>query len=124
MRLSRFQQAKLDAAFGRADREAALRKQGGKCAYCLCRLTLKNTTRDHKKPRAAGGLDHKSNIAAACAPCNKLKGATPYNTFMRMISHPKAGEPIAFRLVWVSRRLNRRLDLMEQRVMRAAGRKI
>lgn len=123
-RLSKFQQSKLDAAFARADRESALKKQGGKCIYCLDPLTVKQVTREHIKPRSAGGLDSKDNIAAACAPCNRLKGSTPYGKFMRLISEPRSGEPIKYRLVWFSRQLNKRIALMEKRVMRAVGRKV
>ncbi|MEN5275811.1 HNH endonuclease signature motif containing protein [Brucella sp. TWI432] len=122
-RATRFQQRKLDAAFARADREAALRKQGGKCAYCLSRLTLKTATRDHIIPRSAGGLDHRNNIVAACEPCNKLKGSTPLALFLRMISRPRPGEPMKYRLVWFSRQIEKRLDVMEKRVMRSVGRR-
>ncbi|NKW09996.1 HNH endonuclease [Ochrobactrum tritici] len=103
--------------------ESALKKQGGKCIYCLDPLTVKQVTREHIKPRSAGGLDSKDNIAAACAPCNRLKGSTPYGKFMRLISEPRSGEPIKYRLVWFSRQLNKRIALMEKRVMRAVGRK-
>ncbi len=42
---------------------------------------------------------------------------------MRLISEPRSGEPIKYRLVWFSRQLNKRIALMEKRVMRAVGRK-
>lgn len=122
-RLSAYRQARLDAAFAKADREAALRKQDGRCRYCLDPLTLKQVTRDHKTPRSAGGLDHKSNIAAACEPCNQTKGSIPFDTFMRLITAPRSGEPMQFRMVWVSRRLNTALIKMEKRLDKALGRR-
>lgn len=124
-RLSKFQQSKLDAAFARADRETALRKQGGRCAYCLDPLTVKDVTRDHKKPRASGGLDHKGNIAAACRSCNQLKGSIPYGEFVRMITtdKPRPTDPLMVRLIWSARRINKRLMQMEDTLMRAVGRK-
>jgi len=121
-RLTTHQQRKLDAAFARADREAALRKQDGCCKYCLCKLTYKSATRDHVVARAAGGLDHSDNIVASCLPCNRLKGKMPVKQFVRMITFPQPGEPIAFRMVWVDRRLNKALMEMEKNVFRATGR--
>lgn len=119
-----YRQRKLDAAFARADREAALRKQNGRCKYCLCQLSYKTATRDHVVSRATGGLDHRNNIVAACLRCNSLKGSMPVKTFVRMITFPETGEPMAFRMVWFDRRLNRALDEMERNVLRAVGRKV
>lgn len=119
--LSRFQQQKLDAAFAKADREAALRKQGGRCLYCMDPLTLKQVTRDHKQPRSAGGLDHKKNIVAACGHCNSVKGSIPFKQFVKLIEHPQPGDPIRYRLIWMSRRVNTRLVLMRENLMRAVG---
>ncbi|THK33994.1 HNH endonuclease [Ensifer sp. MPMI2T] len=122
-RASKHQLKKLDAAFARADREAALRDQNGRCAYCLDPLSYKEVTRDHVVPRSAGGLDHRSNTAAACAPCNKAKGSMAVELFKRMISDPRPGEPMKFRMIWVSRRLNKALIDLEKRIMRRLGRK-
>lgn len=121
--LSRYRQKKLDAAFARAQRVAALKAQDGRCAYCLDPLTAKQATRDHVRSRASGGLDHSSNIKAACQPCNSTKGCMPYDLFMRMITSPKPGEPWVFRMIWVSRRLNRALMRMEKNLSKATGRK-
>lgn len=120
-RLTRFQQKKLDAAFARADREAALRAQDGRCAYCLTPLTYKSVTREHRVPRSAGGSDNRENIAASCAPCNKLKGSLPEKQFKRLIHEPRRGEPIAHRLVWVDYRLNLALMRLERNIKRRMG---
>lgn len=120
-RISACQQRKLDAAFAKADREAALRKQDGRCKYCLCKLTYKNVTRDHVVSRAAGGSDHRENIVAACARCNGLKGKMPAKQFVRMITSPQSGEPMPYRMIWVDRRINKALDEMEANVFRAMG---
>lgn len=120
---TRHQQRKLDRAFAKADREAALRKQEGRCAYCLAPLNYQTVTRDHVTPRVRGGLDHRSNIIAACSPCNRLKGDMPYGMFMRLISSPRLGEPMAYRMVWVSRRLNTALIKLERNLDRILGRK-
>lgn len=118
--LSPHQQRKLDAAFARADRAAALKRQDGRCKYCLCRLNHKTVTRDHVRPRSAGGSDHRNNIVAACESCNRLKGSIPVKQFMRLICNPFPGEPMAYRLVWMSRRINAALVRMEKNIMRRA----
>lgn len=116
-----YRQKKLEAAFAKADREAALRKQDGRCKYCLCKLTYKNVTRDHVISRAAGGSDHRDNIVAACAPCNRAKGSMSIKLFLRLITSPQPGEPMQFRLIGVDRRLNKALMEMEKNVFRAMG---
>lgn len=119
-RISDYQQAKLDRAFARADREAALRKQNGRCEYCLCELSYKTATRDHVRPRSDGGSDGRNNIVAACNRCNQLKGAMPVKKFTRMVRFPERGEPIAFRLAWMDRRINAALMRMKKNLERYA----
>ena len=120
-RATRYQQSKLDAAFAKADREAALRKQDGRCKYCLCKLSYKNVTRDHVVARASGGSDHRNNLVAACLRCNGAKGKMPVKLFVRMIMFPQRGELMSFRMIWFDRRLNKALDEMEANVFRAVG---
>lgn len=122
-RLTKFQQAKLDAAFAKSDREAALRAQNGRCKYCLCQLSYKTATRDHVKARAVGGTDERNNIVACCVRCNVVKGKTPVTLFTRMITRPISGEPMRYRLIWVDRRLNAALIELEKNVMRRVGRR-
>jgi 5-methylcytosine-specific restriction endonuclease McrA len=118
--ISAYQQRRLDAAFAKADREAALKKQDGRCKYCLCKLNHKSVTRDHVRPRSAGGSDQRNNIVAACSPCNRLKGSIDVKRFMRLISSPQPGEPLAYRLVWMDRRINAALMRMEKNITRIA----
>lgn len=118
--LTPHQQRKLDAAFARADREAALRKQDGRCKYCFCKLNYRNVTRDHVRPRSAGGSDQRSNIVAACERCNNLKGRLRVELFLRLISDPWPGEFLAYRLVWMDRRINKALMRLEKNLMRYA----
>lgn len=122
--LTKYQQARLDQAFAKADREAALRKQDGLCKYCLCRLSYRTVTRDHVKPRSAGGGDNRNNVVAACAPCNRAKGSIPFADFMRLITDPRPGEPFVFRMIWVDRRLNAALHRMRKNLLRAVGVKL
>jgi 5-methylcytosine-specific restriction endonuclease McrA len=43
------------------------------CAFCGCKLTFKNGTRDHIIPVSRGGKNVLSNLAASCKTCNLKK---------------------------------------------------
>ncbi len=43
------------------------------CRYCLRHLTPESATIDHVIPRSKGGPTQKSNLVAACRPCNAQK---------------------------------------------------
>jgi len=118
--LTAYQQRRLDAAFARADRAAALKKQEGRCKYCLCELTAKTVTRDHVRPRSPGGSDQRNNIVAACGRCNRLKGSISVERFMRLITDPRPGEPVVYRLIWMDRRINQALVRLHRNLMRRA----
>lgn len=54
----------------------------GKCVHCNTRLVVGDdgrargsATLEHIKPQAQGGTDALANLAIACAPCNRQKGA-------------------------------------------------
>jgi 5-methylcytosine-specific restriction endonuclease McrA len=49
-------------------------REGGRCAYCGCKLTMRQATKEHVIPRAMGGQDTLLNVVAACEPCNGRKG--------------------------------------------------
>lgn len=66
-------------------RESAWTEQNGRCAYCLSVLTRDRVTDDHVLARKNGGTDHKSNIKAACKPCNRLKGHTSHAGFIKIM---------------------------------------
>ncbi len=114
--LNRYQQSKLDAAFMRSWREDARRDQKSFCFYCEELLTAKTATADHVVARHVFGLDHRNNIVAACAACNKLKGHMPEKEFRRLIEKPVSGGRIDFWVTWFRRNVNRRLRLMEKRL--------
>lgn len=48
-------------------------REGGKCAYCGCSISLRQTTKDHVHPRSKGGKDVLLNVVAACEACNARK---------------------------------------------------
>lgn len=119
--LSRHQQRKLDAAFERADREAALRKQRGRCKYCLCKLSLQTVTRDHVIPRSAGGSNQSHNIVAACEPCNRAKGSMPVKDFEKKVASPTYDDPIWIWMRHMDYRINKALITLEKRILRRMG---
>lgn len=50
-----------------------------RCFYCGAGAVIA----DHYTPKALGGTDAKSNLVAACAPCNSTKADDPPEVFMR-----------------------------------------
>ncbi|MEI9428711.1 HNH endonuclease [Mesorhizobium sp. Cs1299R1N3] len=113
------QQQKLDVAFLRAYRDDARASQESLCDYCRDKITARTATADHVEPKAAFGKDHRNNIVAACGHCNRTKGHMPAKLFRRMIEEPKSGEPLVFRCINARLRINRRLELMEKRIVKA-----
>jgi 5-methylcytosine-specific restriction endonuclease McrA len=55
----------------RKARQAVLKRDGYRCRYCGAPAT----TVDHVVPRSRGGSDDPTNLVAACARCNRAKGA-------------------------------------------------
>ena len=115
--LARLEQARLDRAFIRVYREEARTKQDNKCRYCRERLTAKTCTADHYQPRKAFGNDGRSNIVAACEPCNKAKGHMPPKIFEERIQRPQHGDPYPIWIAWSRRNINIRLEAMELRLL-------
>lgn len=58
------------------------------CAYCGKRFARHDLTRDHIKPRSAGGEDVWMNCVAACFRCNNAKGSTPVHEFRPLLFLP------------------------------------
>lgn len=69
-------------------RQAAWRRQGGRCLYCTRLLALPEVTADHRRARIKGGGDEASNIDATCHGCNQLKGKFSYQGVLRAIHAP------------------------------------
>ncbi|WP_029000938.1 RNA-guided endonuclease IscB [Azohydromonas australica] len=76
--------------------EYLLAKWGRRCAYCDAEgVPLE---KDHIVARARGGSDRVSNLALACRPCNRAKGAQDVGEFLahaparlaRILAHAKA----------------------------------
>lgn len=59
-----------------------LRRQKYHCYYCNVQVSRKHpvghpnkATLDHRMPRCRGGSNLRSNLVAACEPCNARKGS-------------------------------------------------
>ena len=61
-------------------------KEGDRCTYCGCKELLYLTV-DHIIPKAAGGSDAKNNQEILCIMCNRLKGAKPKATFVKVMKN-------------------------------------
>lgn len=114
---------KLRDAFFKAVRTERLKEFGGKCAYCCEPLTAKTVTADHYYPKSKGGKDNRGNIFPCCSPCNRLKGSMSAGAFKKRVkSATYCIDGLDWTMARVRRNLNKRLDRMEQRVMKAVGR--
>jgi hypothetical protein len=58
------------------------------CAYCGNRFHRQALTRDHIRPRSAGGEDVWMNCVTACFACNNAKGSKPVHEFHPLLFLP------------------------------------
>lgn len=112
---------RLDHAFNKAQRAAAVTEQGGVCLYCRRPINSRTATREHRVARKNGGTDQKANIGASCEPCNRLKGHMSEAAFKSRIKHPAHGDDIEAWLAWSRRRVNLAVERMGKHLARATG---
>lgn len=61
-----------------------VQRQNGKCLYCGAMITFKTCEMDHIVPRkGVGSTNTRTNFAAVCAECNRLKSNTPFAVWAR-----------------------------------------
>jgi len=60
-----------------------LERDGWQCHYCCGRLTLEDSSLDHKIPES-------ENLIASCERCNQEKGSLPYDDYI-MIWERRSG---------------------------------
>lgn len=63
------------------DRKKVFDKYNGHCAYCGCKLTLKDMQVDHITSKRNGGTDDISNLNPSCRLCNHYKRAEEFSTW-------------------------------------------
>lgn len=73
-RRRRHRQRAAAGSYTRAEWEAVVRKQRGRCADCG--IKVKRLTVDHIVPISKGGTNYIINIRGLCQPCNSRKGAS------------------------------------------------
>lgn len=54
-----------------------------KCVYCEKDLEEKNSTLDHRYPRATGGISITDNLFVCCPKCNGKKGNLTHEEYMK-----------------------------------------
>lgn len=65
---------------------------GKRCPYCsmiMTRGTYHFPTRDHIRPRSAGGKLTPDNCVIVCGPCNVAKGSKSLERFAAALEHKK-----------------------------------
>ncbi|MCI0440286.1 MAG: HNH endonuclease [Chloroflexi bacterium] len=66
------------------NRVAILRREQGRCFYCLRAITPTNYSIEHVLSRP-NGSNHYWNVVAACRSCNNRKGATSALDYVRLL---------------------------------------
>lgn len=65
-------------------------RDGYRCAYCGCQISIHSVTKDHVIPTSKGGKDDLLNVVASCYPCNAKKAdRTPQEAGMRIRVSPR-----------------------------------
>ena len=73
-----------------AERQQIYEKFGGRCAYCGCKITIKEMQADHVIPLHLGGADDISNLYPACRACNHYKSTYTVEKFRVVIQRAPA----------------------------------
>lgn len=78
------------ASFTFPSKRNILVREGFKCAYCGCALTMGSCTKDHVVPLSKGGRDVLLNVVASCWKCNNVKAdRTPDQASMKLLVKPR-----------------------------------
>jgi hypothetical protein len=65
-----------------SNRQAILRREGGRCFYCMRSIDGATFVIEHVTSRPEGANSYR-NVVAACRACNNRKGAMPATDFLR-----------------------------------------
>jgi len=69
----------------KALRQAIHAREGGRCFYCLKRLTPSSRCLDHVVPRSQWGTNSYRNLVSCCRECNSQKGQCRAEDFLRAL---------------------------------------
>jgi len=79
-------------------------RDGGKCRYCNCEVSLRKFTFDHVIPKSKGGTGVWTNIVVACLKCNqKKRNRTPKEAGMTLVGpveRPKSIPTVDVLALW------------------------
>ena len=64
-------------------RQALHEREGGRCFYCLRRITRHRRCLDHVVPLAEFGRNSYRNLVSSCLECNSQKGERSAEEFLR-----------------------------------------
>jgi 5-methylcytosine-specific restriction endonuclease McrA len=84
-RLLRSKVFKDDGLKSKASRRAIHVREGGRCFYCLRRLTPLSRCVDHVVPRVSFGSNSYRNLVSCCLRCNSQKRDRPAGDFLRWL---------------------------------------
>lgn len=107
VRLLRFVRSRLSGKHVPFTRWNIYQRDSYTCQYCAEQLPSDELTFDHVVPASHGGTRTWENIATACYPCNRRKGArTPEEAGMKLIRTPVKPAPSpVFRVTFGMRKL-------------------
>ncbi len=66
-------------------RQSIHEREGGRCFYCLRRLTPQVRCLDHVEPRARSGNNSYRNLVSCCLECNSQKGEGGAEDYLRWL---------------------------------------
>lgn len=73
-------------------RMEAVQRQNGKCLYCGDKISFGNCEMDHIVPRKGiGSTNTRTNLAAVCSKCNRLKSNIPFASWCEMDAAKERG---------------------------------
>ena len=77
--------AETDFLKSKALRQAIHSREGGRCFYCLRRLSARVRCLDHVVPRVRSGRNSYRNLVSSCVECNSQKGGKAAEEFLRKL---------------------------------------
>jgi 5-methylcytosine-specific restriction endonuclease McrA len=106
------------AAWIRMRRTEALKKQDGKCIWCMSEISRKTATAEHMQAKSKGGSNESKNITAACWWCNLVRGTMPAAKFNRLIRDRRNSPKSHLYQRQIIYRINRRTESACKRILK------
>lgn len=97
----------------KAERQEVYKKCNGHCAYCGCKIEIKQMQVDHVQPISVNGIDAMENYLPACRSCNNYKHSMTLETFRNLAGRWHENllrDSAAYRMAFRFRRITPRMD--------------